>query len=400
MSDFTISTRPAEQNQSHISPICSPFSPGVPIEAHQPIFGREEVFRFIAAELLRFKSVNLIGERRIGKTSLLNHLLGNQDQHFQPSIHQLPLILVRLDLQDNISKAEQFYGKALRGLLEALPAQSVLQNKSLQSWLEPLQSLPEVTATEFENALKGLKDVGARPVLLIDEFERVFENHLKARFPFPDFFDGLRAQISASRIAMVLFTRQSLVRYFTQHSLTSTFPNYFLPLKITELDKEAADELLLRQPSDHPLTTEQARQARSWAGFHPCRLQCAGAAWYQANSEGKSAQWAKERYKEIVEPLGLINPSYLPVTSAKGLSYRLRQPRYWFPLSTVIGLGTLAWFHKIHWLTATLTWCKDNPLPAALAVLVVLIIVGKVNGEQAIKAALDKFLGEGKEGKK
>jgi hypothetical protein len=400
MTDLSVRIQPATHDDSINSQIGSPFIPGVPLEANQPIFGREEAIRFIVVESMRFKSVNLVGERRIGKTSLLNHLLGNQSKYFQHSKMQLPLILVRLDMQENISNAEQFYGKALRGLFEALPSQSYLSNQSLQAWLERLQAQPEATAIEFENELKRLKDVGLRPVLLIDEFERVFEQHLAAGFPFPDFFDGLRAQISASRLAMVLFTREKLVKYFTRHSLTSTFPSYFQPLTIKELDKEAADDLLLRQPSDRPLTTEQARHARSWSGCHPCRLQCAGAAWYQANSGGKSAQWAKERYTEIVEPLGLINPSYLPMTSVKGLSYRLRQTRFWFPLSTLMGLGILTWFGKIHWINATFTWCENNPVITVIFVVVGLIIVGKLNPEQAVKALLDKFQGDAKEGKK
>lgn len=239
-----------------------------------------------------------------------------------------------------------------------------------------------------------------RPVLLIDEFERVFEPHLRAGFHFPDFYDGLRAQITAGRVAVAVFTRDKLVSYFTQQSLTSTFPSYFQPFNLRELDKEAADNLLLRQPSDYPLTTEQARKARSWAGLHPCRLQCAGAAWYQANSGGKTEKWAKERYQEIVEQLGFVNPSHLPVRSAKGLLHRLKQTRWWVPLSVAVVLGILAWRQKMHWLNALRTWIKDNPLPACILFVGVLILFGKVNGDRVIKFLIDKFLGEGKEEKK
>jgi|RhiMetdeSRZDD1v2_1073273.scaffolds.fasta_scaffold174489_3 hypothetical protein len=378
----------------------SPFSPGIPLEAHHPIFGREDAFRFISGELKRFKSVNLIGERRMGKTSLLKHLLGNQDKYLQPHTQQPPLVLIHVDLQDNISKAEQFYGKALRSLLEALPVQTGRQ--AMELWRARLRERPEATAIEFENVLKSLKEAETgrvRPVFLIDEFERVFEQHLRVGFPFPDFYDGLRAQITADRVAMVLFTREKLIRYFTQQSLTSTFPSYFQPFTLRELEREAADALLLRQPSDHPLMIEQARQARSWAGLHPCRLQCAGAAWYQAKSEGKPAQWAKKRYQEIVEQLGFVNPSHLSVKSAKGLMHRLKQPRIWLPLSVAIGLGALAWFHKLHWLKNLISWCKENAFAASLLFLGLLIFLGLVNGNQAIKAVLDKFLGEGKEEK-
>jgi hypothetical protein len=193
MPDPSANTQPAVQNRIATTPKGSPFSPGIPLEAHQPIFGREDAFRFISGELMRFKSINLIGERRMGKTSLLKHLLGNQDKYFQPDKQQPPLALIHVDLQDNINKAEQFFGKALRGLLEALPAQKGRQ--ALESWRARLRERPEATAIEFENVVKSLKESESgrvRPVFLIDEFERVFEQRLRDGFPFPDFYDGLR----------------------------------------------------------------------------------------------------------------------------------------------------------------------------------------------------------------
>src|SRR5262245_62047076 len=149
MSNLPSNTQSANQNRRVTTSKGSPFSPGIPLEAHQPIFGRDDAFRFIAQELMRFKSVNLIGERRMGKTSLLKHLLGNQDKYLQPHTQQPPLVLVHVDLQDNVSKAEQFYGKALRGLLEALPAQTGQQAHALETWRKRLQERPEATAIEF-----------------------------------------------------------------------------------------------------------------------------------------------------------------------------------------------------------------------------------------------------------
>src|SRR5215470_6315788 len=149
MPNPSANTQPANQNRRITTSKGSPFSPGIPLEAHQPLFGREDAFRFISGELMRFKSVNLIGERRMGKTSLLKHLIGNQDKYLQPDRQLPPLALIHVDLQDNISKAEQFYGKALRGLLEALPVQTGRQ--ALESWRARLRERPEATAIEFEN---------------------------------------------------------------------------------------------------------------------------------------------------------------------------------------------------------------------------------------------------------
>lgn len=400
MSDQPEITQPSSENQAKLSSTGSPFTPGLPLEAHQPIFGREEAIRFITSALLRFSPINVIGERRMGKTSLLNHIMGNQEAYFQFSAGQPPLTLVRLDLQENISNEKQFYGKALLGLIEALPPQLVEKGQELKQGIDQLHENSEATAIQFEKALKILKDAGVRPVFLIDEFERVFDKHLATGFPFPNFYNGLRAHITTKRLAMVLFTRQKLIKYFTEQNLTSNFHSYFQPFTIKKLDIDAVDELLLRQPSDHPLTTEQARQARSWAGLHPCRLQCAGEAWYQANSTGKSAKWAKERYDEIVEPLGFVNPAHSPAWSVTGLIYRLEQPRYLLALFLIIGIGLLAWFRKMHWLTTIIAWCKDNPIATCILISIVLIIFRKVTTEEVIKRILNKYLGEVKEEKK
>jgi len=71
MSTPLINATPATQNSNLPASSGSPFSPGIPLEAHQPIFGREEALRFAGGELARYRSVNIIGERRMGKTSLL-----------------------------------------------------------------------------------------------------------------------------------------------------------------------------------------------------------------------------------------------------------------------------------------------------------------------------------------
>lgn len=335
----------------------------------------------------------------MGKTSLLKHLLGNQQQHITPPPNQPPLVLAHLDIQENISNAEQFYGKALRALLDNLPSRTNELAKALEPFRQKLHKEPKATAIEFENVLKSLKEAESgrvRPVLLIDEFERVFEEHLKAGFPFPDFYDGLRSQITNNRLAIALFSREKLVSYFDRQSLSSSFPSYFQPFTLKELDKEAADALLL-QNSDHPLTTEQAREARRWAGLHPCHLQCAGAAWYQAMSEGKPREWAKARYAEIVEQLGFINPSHLPVKSVKGLRHRAKKPRVWLSALALVGAGALAWFGKWYWLVKALAWGKENYVIVIILFVLLLIVFGRVSWNQVLDGLIKKLSGGEKE---
>src|SRR5215212_3275760 len=96
----------------------SPFVTGRPLRADEPIFGREEAFRFLAGYLAGFSSVNLVGERRMGKTSLLTHLTAHQARYLPLAAGAPPLVLAHLTLQDQaVPDADHFYGEVLRQLL-------------------------------------------------------------------------------------------------------------------------------------------------------------------------------------------------------------------------------------------------------------------------------------------
>jgi hypothetical protein len=97
-------------------------------------------------------------------------------------------------------------------------------------------------------------------------------------------------------------SRRSLAEYFRDpdrpDSLTSSFPTYFTPFTLPLLDDAEADRLLL-QPSEHTLTLQEVAEAKRWAGGHPCHLQVAGQAWYEAKAEGHTPKWARQRSDEL-----------------------------------------------------------------------------------------------------
>jgi len=283
----------------------SPFIVGRPLRASEPMFGRKAALRFIAGKLAKFSSINIVGERRMGKTSLINHLMGHQDEYLIPQPDQPPLVLACLDLQAGVSSEGRFHGMALRALLDHLPASLGAEAGSFQEWRERLHARPEAGYDEFEGVLRRLRDpigVCVRPVLIVDEFERLLDPSAQEGFPFPGFFNGLRALLTAELLAMVVFSRRSLSDYFRDPArsigLTSPFPTYFTPFSLSPLDDAAADALLL-QPSDHPLTPQEAAEAQRWAGGHPCHLQAAGQAWYEAKLTGRSQDWANRRLEEL-----------------------------------------------------------------------------------------------------
>lgn len=292
----------------------SPFVPGHPLRADQPIFGRDDAFSFVHGQLARFGSVNLVGERRMGKTSLLNHLLGNP-QH-RPPPGTPPLVLAAVDLQGHITDAAGFYGAALRGILRELPADPRFADAPAR--LAGLEARPQADFAEFERWLRRLRDAGlVRPVVLVDEFERLLEPQYRAGFPIPGFFEGLRSLLTADVLALVVASRLPLAKHFERHpeAMTSTFPSYLPPFMLRELDDAAAERLLM-QGMAFGLGLTEIQQARRWAGGHPCRLQCAGEALVEAKQGGKDSAWAKARFKELAGQVCFARKPKLPARVA------------------------------------------------------------------------------------
>jgi hypothetical protein len=47
------------------------------------------------------------------------------------------------------------------------------------------------------------------------------------------------------------------------------------------------------------LTIQEAATAQRWAGGHPCHLQAAGYAWYEAKQGGYTERWVEVRFEEL-----------------------------------------------------------------------------------------------------
>jgi uncharacterized protein len=305
-------------------------------------FGRDAAFRFIAGQLAQFSSVNIVGERRLGKTSLLNHLLAHQDTHLPAQPDLPPLLLARIDLQAGVTDAQRFYGAALHRLLGLLPGDPGAEARELADLRARLETHPAADYDQFRRTLGRLRDaegIRARPVLVVDEFERL----LDGGFPYPAFFDGARALITADLLAVVVASRRPLHEYFGDpprpSSLTSSFPTYFVPYELPLLAPAEVDALLL-QPSDQPPTLSEVEEARRWAGGHPCHAQAAGQALYETKAEGYAAAWLHERRAKIKAQNCMVGtPAPLRPARCAGWLRRALRALFW---SAPLAIGRLA----------------------------------------------------------
>ncbi len=264
----------------------SPFMPGKPLNANDPIFGREATIQWVCDQVAGCKPVNLVAERRMGKSSLLNHIEVRLQQELSHACNGAHFLWLRCDLQGTVQNQDDFYGLITAQVLahvQPLP-------QAWQTLAQQLQQIPQATFAQCDAVLRQFKSK-VHPVMLIDEFEQWLEPTAITAFPYPDFFNHVRSLIGDTLLTMVVASRAPLAELVAQHPtrLTSTFHSYFNLYELQGLDDVAADALLL-QDSDHPLQAFHVSEAKRWAQGHPCLLQLAGQSYYEMSAYQHSQQ--------------------------------------------------------------------------------------------------------------
>lgn len=380
---------PEPQSTSSLSR-SSPFVVGQPLSSGQPIFGRDDLLKQLGDDLAGYNSINLHGERRMGKTSVLNHLLGRLERA-AVARQNGALLPVQLDLLANLTSQRRFYAAAIRALLATEAADRQPQVGAL---IGQFDGRTEIEYDDFREVLLLLRRSGLRPLIVVDEFELFLEPRHAEGFPRPEFFNGLRALIGNEDrpMMMMIASRLPLVEYFRDgNGLTSTFPNYLIPYAVGPLAETDADKLLC-QPSDHRLTIDEVTQAKDWAivkeGWHPCRLQAAGAAIYRIKANQPPSDTDK-RMKQAYTVYQTLAGQNCFVSPDKQSASRPKR----------VGRGVAAVFGRIG--QATLWFIKNKGeivnvavgvgVVATLVAVAILIKLGVLSAD-TLKKLIDAFI--------
>ncbi|MCX7855985.1 MAG: ATP-binding protein, partial [Anaerolineae bacterium] len=230
--------------------------------------GRKEEIRMILSRMEGAQpiSVNIVGERRIGKSSLLYHIFQTYDQRVsQPNRY----VVVYLSLQSvALWTVDEFHRTVARAFLER---PTVQRDPELA---EALNRQP-MTSDAFREAFRQFQRKGLRPVLCLDEFEEF----LKYPQEFNDsFYEHLRALTNESAWMLVIASRRPIGGYRREHRLTSGFFNDAHTEWLGEFEEEEAADLVRLPASTVPgapeaLSPEDQRLALRWSRRHPCLLQ-------------------------------------------------------------------------------------------------------------------------------
>lgn len=233
-------------------------------------------------------SVNIIGERRIGKSSLLYHFFQTW-QMPAPDAARYAVIYISLQAAQCRTPAG-FFATLARQLLTAPAIQAH------PDVIDALRAAPG-DDTAFTAALEACRR-RLLPVMCLDEFEALLEHDHDFT---DDFFNHLRALMDRSLIMFIFSSHHSLDVYRDRHQLTSSFFNVGHTLRLAEFSPPEAEAVVRLPASTVPgttpaLTPAEQQLAQQWAGGHPYKLQLAGLCLWEARQSGRDTAWAQQQY--------------------------------------------------------------------------------------------------------
>jgi AAA+ ATPase superfamily predicted ATPase len=215
----------------------NPFTFGNPIKEPDRFYGRKAEIRQIINRLLSsaHESTSIVGERRIGKTSLLSYL-SNPAVAVGLGLEPDKFCMVYVDFQGLTDITPQRFWQRVLGKM----AHSVC-DKSMQTACLKLSQQAEFDLFDLEDLFESISNKNLTTVLLMDEFEYVTQNpNFKG-----DFFGGLRSLAIHHRVALVPATRRELVELCHSDEIKgSPFFNIFVNVVLRPFTRQEVDDLL------------------------------------------------------------------------------------------------------------------------------------------------------------
>lgn len=204
----------------------NPFTYGNPISDPSRFVGRQREVEQIFMRLRNpeFESSSLVGERRSGKTSLLN-FIAHPDTVRAYGLDSATYLFVYLDLEmiTSTSTPTRLYQYMLRRIA------SKVQDEGLKKEIRDGAQHESIDTYDLAELLDSMEDQGLHIVLLIDEFENVGGNENFG----PDFYYALRSLAIHHDLALITSTRVDLVEISHSDAVRSSpFFNIFATISL------------------------------------------------------------------------------------------------------------------------------------------------------------------------
>ncbi|MBI4852133.1 MAG: protein kinase [Acidobacteria bacterium] len=238
----------------------NPYLNRVAIRDVNQFYGRRKEIARIFSRIgsSRPQSVSIVGERRIGKSSLLNYIYASDIRSQQLDI-SANYIFVFMDLQEKrYSNIESFFADLLYKVSEAT------------------SELATPSQTDFDSVRKVFADLHRRRqklIILFDEFDVITANKAFSL----DFFSFLRSAANNYDVAYITSSARELqVLCHTDQIADSPFFNIFTNIYLRPFSLEEAT-LLIREPSTNSGINLEPfiKDIISLSGYFPFFLQIA-----------------------------------------------------------------------------------------------------------------------------
>jgi serine/threonine protein kinase len=264
--DLALSTRVVPSEGPAARPSSSmrnPYLNRVMIKRYQDFFGRTREVKRIYSRLNATPpgSISIVGDRRIGKSSLLNYIYTkrNREQYLE---RPESTIMVFMDLQEETDMTLPRFAQKLTTL-----AQYEIQDRV---------AVPDATGSldGIRELLQRLEEEEYRLVVLFDEFEVITTNE---NFTL-EFFSFLRFLANHYDVVYLTSSAKDLqVLCHTKEISDSPFFNIFSTMRLSAFDREEADRLIVEPARrvGHDLRSHADWIRQELSGLFPFFIQVA-----------------------------------------------------------------------------------------------------------------------------
>ncbi len=244
-------------------------------------FGRQRELERLYSAIATHQCLSLVGERKLGKSSLLSrlsHAPTLQSFGLDPALY----VFVYFDLESMASaRRDDFWMELLDTIASQLPPGDMAQ--ALRKQIDG----DEVRFMTVRRALRRLRDTSLEVVLMLDEFESLARN---AQFD-PDFYGELRSLAGELGLVLLTASKRSLydLTYENSSTLSSPFFNVFSEMPIRLMTHEDARQILseLSSRSGPAFCAEEIEWALDLSGPHPFFTQVIGTHLFEAPGRGQ-----------------------------------------------------------------------------------------------------------------